>query len=94
MKADGKHYTRDGKDFVKLGNYKIDVDLGKPHLQFDNIFGDNEELNDQTNKTFNENITELIEELKPLIIEVISQFVFGIESRVFDRYSFDELFPL
>lgn len=77
-----------------MGNYNIDLDIGKPHLQFDNIFGDNKELNDQTNKVFNENIVELFEELKPLLIEVISQFVFGIESRVFDRYSFEELFPL
>lgn len=94
LEATGKHYTKAGKDYVKLGTYKIDVDIGKPHLQFDNIFGDNKELNDQTNKVFNENVLELVEELKPLIIEVISQFVFGIENRVFDRYSFDELFPV
>lgn len=71
----------------------IDLDMGKTQIQFDNIFGDNKELNDQTNKVFNENIRDLYKELKPLLIEVISQFVFGIESRIFDRYSFDELFP-
>lgn len=93
MEATGEHYTKNGKDYIKLGNYKIDVDIGKPHLKFGRIFGDNDELNERTNNMINENIVEIAEEIKPVIIEVIAQFVFGIERRVFDKYSYDVLFP-
>lgn len=93
MEATGEHYTKNGKDFVKLGDYKIDVDVGQPHIQFDHIFGNNEELNERTNKMINENVSDIVDEIKPVIIEVITQFVFGIENRIFDKYSYDELFP-
>lgn len=89
----GEHYTKNGMDFVKLVNSEVDVDIGKPHLQFDRIFGDNEELNDRTNQIINENILTIIEEVKPIVREIVSQFIVGTVSRVFDKYSFDELFP-
>lgn len=93
LHASGERYTKNDKDHIKLSTYKIDVNIGKPHLQFDHIFGNNKELNDQTNKIINENVETIVEEVKPVVIDVITQFVFGIANRVFDRYSFDELFP-
>lgn len=89
----GQHYTKNGMDFVKLGESEVDVDIGKPHLQFDKIFGDNVELNDRTNQIINENILTIIDEVKPVVKEIVSQFIIGTVSRVFDKYSFDELFP-
>lgn len=93
LSASGSFYPKNGKDHVKLDSYSIEVDVGKPHLQFDKIFGDNEELNIQTNKVINENISDLIVEVKPVVVDIIWQFVFGIVNRVFERYSFDDLFP-
>lgn len=92
MTANGKHYLKDGKDHIKLDNYNIDVDIRDGHLQFDRLFGKNEELNVQTNKIINQNMADIIKEVKPVIIDILSQFVIGIGDRIFSKYSYDELF--
>ncbi|CAH1116025.1 unnamed protein product [Phaedon cochleariae] len=89
----GVPFEKNGKTHYKIEDSKIDIDIGGAHLYFDRIFGDNEELNEQTNKVINENIKDLIGELKPVVIQVIRGFVLGICNRLFDRYTFDELFP-
>lgn len=88
----GEHHIKNGKDYVKPGTYTLDIDVGQARLHFDHIFGDNEELNESTNKALNDNISVIVEEFKPVVTEILSQFIFGIMDRIFDRYSWDELF--
>lgn len=72
----------------------FELDVGKPHFQFDRIFGDNEELNIETNRAINENVHVLVEDVIPLAKQVISRFGFGIVDKIHDKFSFDELFPV
>ncbi|KAG5898694.1 hypothetical protein JTB14_030644 [Gonioctena quinquepunctata] len=91
--GEGTHFTKNGKDHIKLQHNNVSLDIGKAHLYFDRIFGDNVELNLQTNKIINENIESLISELSPVVSKIVGEFISGITSRLFDKYSFDELFP-
>ncbi|XP_023022117.1 circadian clock-controlled protein daywake [Leptinotarsa decemlineata] len=92
FKGEGVHYDKGGKDHIKLDKTSIDMEIGKPHLFFDRIFGDNEELNANTNKVINENIETLISELKPVISKIVQEFISGITNNLFEKYTFDELF--
>ncbi|XP_060517808.1 uncharacterized protein LOC132696791 [Cylas formicarius] len=90
----GTPFNKNNKNFVKWEREKIDITIEKSHLFFDKIFGDNEQLNDQTNRVINENIDTIIEELQPVIQGVVSDFVFGVVNRLFSRYSINDLFPI
>ncbi|VEN40100.1 unnamed protein product [Callosobruchus maculatus] len=93
LTTDGEHYQKNGKDHVRFEDKKIDLSIGKSQLYFDHILGDNDELNVQTNRIINENSQDLIKELTPVLTKVIGEFVFGIVNRIFERYSYDDLFP-
>lgn len=81
-----------GKEYLAFDDKFLSLQLGKPIFQFDNLFRDNKELNDRTNQLFNENVIDLIEELRPIIDKIVTQFVFGIVERIFNKFSMDELF--
>nr|CAH7720599.1 unnamed protein product [Callosobruchus chinensis] len=93
LTTDGEHYQKNGKDHVRFVDKKIDLSIGNSQLYFGHILGDNEELNVQTNRIINENSQEIIKELTPVITKVIGEFVFGIVNSIFERYSYDDLFP-
>ncbi|ENN77414.1 uncharacterized protein LOC125502378 [Dendroctonus ponderosae] len=90
----GEQFQKNNKEYVKWHKEDIDISIGKINLYFEQIFGSNEELNDQTNRVINENIDQLIEELQPVIQKIVSEFVFSLINRLFAKYSMDELFPL
>lgn len=92
--ANGDYVVKKGRKFIKIGDREISLDIGKPHFKFDKIFGDNEELNEQTNRIINENSQDLIQELKPVVTEIIGQFVVHIVNAIFERFDYDTLFPV
>jgi len=91
--VDGGRYMKNGKEYISFDKNSLQLNLGKPVFKFDNIFRDNRELNEQTNKIINENVIDIIDELRPVIDSTVSQFIFGVVGRIFNRFSFDELFP-
>nr|CAI5829277.1 unnamed protein product [Callosobruchus analis] len=79
--TDGKHYEKNGKTHLTFVNPEVsDLVVKKAHFQFDNIFGDNEQLNVQTNQVLNDSAEELIKELSPVITSVARDIVYGIFS--------------
>ncbi|KAL1490573.1 hypothetical protein ABEB36_013243 [Hypothenemus hampei] len=89
----GNPFNKKGKEYVRWEKEKIDINIGKINLIFERLFGDNTALNDQTNRVINQNIDGIIEELEPVIQEVVSNFVFNLINRLFAKYSISELFP-
>ncbi|CAH1963277.1 unnamed protein product [Acanthoscelides obtectus] len=94
VSTDGKMYDKNGKQHVSFTNSQVDnLVIKKARFQLDNIFGDNEQLNVQTNQVLNDSSEELIKELTPVITSVTRDIVFGIAEKTLQRYTFDELFP-
>ncbi|KAL3282198.1 hypothetical protein HHI36_005392 [Cryptolaemus montrouzieri] len=93
IKMSGSKYTKGKKEYFNFNNKSLTLKFGHPVLRFDNLFQDNEELNERTNKIINENIESILEELTPVLNRVISDFVFGLIGRIFSRFSVEELFP-
>ncbi|XP_030766676.1 uncharacterized protein LOC115890550 [Sitophilus oryzae] len=88
----GTPFKKNNKEYIRWEKEKIDIGIEKSHLSFDRLFGDNAQLNEQTNRAINDNIDGIIQELQPVIQGVVSDFVFTIINRVFARYSVNELF--
>lgn len=93
LSLNGKYFKKNDKDYLEWHQEAIDFSIEKVSLLFEKLFGDNDELTNQTNKLINENIDPIIGELKPVIQKVISDVVFSCINRVFTKYSVNELFP-
>lgn len=83
-----------GKEYANFDKINLVLHFGTNNtLVFENIFGGNKELTDQTNKIISENIEEIMMEIKPVFDDTVAQITLSILRGVFDRYSLDELFP-
>lgn len=94
MFVTGKSFQRNGKEHVKWTQDEFVVNINGTQVQFKDLFGVNEELNRHTNELINQNIDILGDEILPIIKTIVSEFLLGIFNRVFDRFPYDELFPL
>nr|XP_023022119.1 uncharacterized protein LOC111510433 isoform X2 [Leptinotarsa decemlineata] len=92
FKGEGSRINTNGKDYVNIDKTLVDMEIGKAHLYFDRIFGDQEDLNANTNKLINDNIKAFIKELKPVVAKIVEEFIGGITKRLFKKYPFDDLF--
>ncbi|XP_045471923.1 protein takeout-like [Harmonia axyridis] len=92
VKGNGRRIEKNGKTHLEIETINVKGDYGKPIFLFADLF-ENQEVNDQTNKIINDNIVEIIKELEPVVNKVVIEIVQSLVSRVFVKYSFDELFP-
>lgn len=90
----GKRQTKNGKEHIIFDDNRITIDIGSGFFQFDDLFHNNPELTRTTNNVINQNIKEIINELKPLLEDTIGTIVFSVATRVFKRYPLDTLFPI
>jgi len=89
----GEPMSRNGKEYLKIKNFKISVDLDKAHMHFANLLGD-KALTDGMNRFMNENWIAIFAELKPFIEEAISQLFEIYTRRIFERVQFKNIFLL
>ncbi|XP_023022111.2 protein takeout isoform X2 [Leptinotarsa decemlineata] len=93
FKTKSEFHMKNGKKHLKVHNATTSVEIGHSNIYFDRIFGDNEALNTQVNKLFNDNDGALISELKTLMNALLKELDLGIVDGLYDKYSFDDLFP-
>lgn len=93
VEANGVRETRKGKIYLNFNERKLDFNVTKAKLVYENLFPNNKQLTDATNKIINDNVQEFLGELKPLLEEVIGAFAFNIIQSVFRQFSLEELFP-
>ncbi|XP_030766697.1 uncharacterized protein LOC115890569 [Sitophilus oryzae] len=92
--VNGERYVNQDKQYLKLTDIAIEgMDFGKPNFQFYNLFKNNPELTEQTNRILNDNMEELLNDLRPNVEQTIGKTVLEFIGRVFTRFSIEELFP-
>ncbi|XP_060518411.1 uncharacterized protein LOC132697136 [Cylas formicarius] len=90
----GRRQFKQGKQYLVFPELDIEsIDFGQPNFHFYNLFKNNPELTEQTNKILNANMDQLLEDLRPTLETTIGKTVLEFVSRVFNRFSVDELFP-
>ncbi|CAH1098587.1 unnamed protein product [Psylliodes chrysocephalus] len=86
-------YDKNGKKHLKIAKTDIDLTIKNASMYFSDLFPNNEELTINANKVLNENALEVIKDFMPVLTEVIKSIVIGITNNIFQKFSFDELFP-
>lgn len=71
---------------------KIDLKFGGGWLYFDDLFHGNKELSARLNEIINDNILDVLNEIKPLIEHATGEVILNLISGVFERYAVEELF--
>lgn len=61
-------------------------------MQFENLFNGDKALGEATNRFFNENWMDILNELKPVLNTAIGDICMGIISPVFSKFSYDQMF--
>ncbi|XP_017780978.1 PREDICTED: uncharacterized protein LOC108565839 [Nicrophorus vespilloides] len=89
----GFRKVKNNKNYFIFDNNTIDLDIGNIRFNFNNLFGKNEQLTKTTNQIINDNSKDFLQELLPLVKEVVASFVFPFASHVFKTFSLEELFP-
>lgn len=88
----GKREVRNGKEYLQFDDITLDLRFGSSSLEFEDLIRGNKELTDQTNKVINENIEEILKEIKPVFDKTVSSFCLGILRGIYDRYALSDLF--
>ncbi|CAG9832094.1 unnamed protein product [Diabrotica balteata] len=93
VEGTGKLVTKKGKQYLDINDSAFDVHVGTGFFSFAKLFGDNEELTINANRIINENVGEILDELHPVSVATVKGIVMGVAGRIFNRFSFEELFP-
>lgn len=81
-----------GKEYIVFDKIDLDVKLSNGRLYFADLFRGNPELTEHTNKIVNDNIADILLDLKPVINKTIGDIILLLIRQVFERFSVDELF--
>lgn len=61
-------------------------------MDFENLFNGDKVLSESTNRFLNENWTEILRELKPVLTKAIGGIYRAIADPIFNKFPYEELF--
>lgn len=89
----GHRQKVNGKEYIVFDTIDLDVKLPGGRLYFADLFKGNPELTEHTNRIINDNVADILLDLKPVINKTIGDIILLLIKQVFERFSVDELFP-
>lgn len=93
LKLYGSRYLKNGVDFMKIDEVKLEVKPGKVSVRFENLFNGNKGLEDIGNEVINQNIGQISSDVLPQIQRGLEKRLVISCNEVFAKASFDEFFP-
>ncbi|KAF4528888.1 hypothetical protein B566_EDAN017381 [Ephemera danica] len=85
--------TRKGLTYISLRDRKVNLNIEGATMHFENLFNGNKQLGDTTNRFFNENWRDIVNEIRPVLEETIAEVIHGIVRQVFDLFPLEQLLP-
>lgn len=85
---------KNGKEHFLIGGRDIKVDVGSIKLRLDDLFKNNQELTDNTNRVIAENIDSLYPEFKPIVEQTLTQIFVSFVDSVTKKFPLEELYPM
>uniref|UniRef100_A0A1B6IKY9 Protein takeout n=2 Tax=Homalodisca liturata TaxID=320908 RepID=A0A1B6IKY9_9HEMI len=89
----GHPARKDDKEFFNLDKVKFDIFVKKATMHMNNLFNGNQQLGEAVNTLMKENWEVVFQEMKPVVDQTVEALIKDIASKVFKRYSLDEMFP-
>ncbi|XP_017780957.1 PREDICTED: uncharacterized protein LOC108565822 [Nicrophorus vespilloides] len=91
--ADFERYEREGKTYLKKKDLNVVVYIKDAWIKLDNLFQNNKELTENTNRVINDNILDFFQEIHP-IFEVIFNNVLGnVLFKITETYPYEDILP-
>ncbi|XP_046393508.1 protein takeout-like [Ischnura elegans] len=88
----GKHVKRDGKTYLQIEKYIVDIKPKSAYMNLGNLFNGDAVLGETTNRFLNENSREVIQELAPELNAALAELHKGLAQRILDRLPMEEAF--
>lgn len=79
------------EDGGKVGDIKVEFNIGNASVHLDNLFGGDPELGAMMNKFLNENWKEITAEIRPALGESIESILYGIANQLNEMYDLEKL---
>lgn len=89
----GHRKNVNGKEYIVFDKINLDIKFNGGKMYFADLFRGNPELTENTNRIINDNIDDILSDLKPIINKTIGDIILHLVRQVFERFSVDELFP-
>lgn len=83
---------RNSKEYLVPNEADVDVAFGGASLHFTDIVKGNPMLTEKFNEILNENIQQVLVDVKPVIVEMLGKVILRLVSGVFDTFPLNELF--
>ncbi|XP_011879806.1 PREDICTED: circadian clock-controlled protein-like [Vollenhovia emeryi] len=84
---------KNNSTYVQFEKMKFNIKIDKAVLNLDNLFGGDPILGPASNKVLNANNGLLLDELKPILEEALSDLFTNIANKITGKFTYDDLFP-
>lgn len=88
-----QRFMKKNKEYLGFKDTSLDIEIKVIRVHFENLFGNNTELNDSINNAINDNIDVLYDELKPIVLQTIRAIILEAVNNVFGLFPYNVLFP-
>lgn len=80
------------KEYLQFSDVKLDFTTTRMHIQLSNLFNGDKVLSDTTNSFLNENWSDILNELKPVLKKAIGDIANGVVGPLFGKFPYEQLF--
>ncbi|KAL6255407.1 hypothetical protein P5V15_013742 [Pogonomyrmex californicus] len=84
---------KNNNTYVNFEKMKFDIKINKAVINLDNLFGGDPILGPASNEVLNANSNFLVDEIKPILEESLSDLFTNIANKITGTFTYDELFP-
>lgn len=92
MKFTTKTITKNNKDYIQIDKYKLNFDTTRFYMDFSNLFNGDKALGDNMNLFLNENWQDILNELKPAIVDAFAQIFKNVVNGAISKYPHKDMF--
>lgn len=92
MQFAGVPMEKDGKTYMKVEKFRMDLEPKGMHFKIDNLFNGDKALGDNMNLFLNENWQDIYRELRASITSAFGKVFHTVIGHVFTKYPYEDFF--
>ncbi|XP_012538223.1 circadian clock-controlled protein daywake [Monomorium pharaonis] len=86
--------VKNNNTYINFEKMKFDIMINKATVHLDNLFGGDPILGAASNEVINANSHLLIDEIKPVLENALSELFTNIANKITGKFTYDDLFPI
>ncbi|XP_072764814.1 protein takeout [Anoplolepis gracilipes] len=85
--------VRNNQTYVVFEKMKFNININKARINLDNLFNGDPILGPASNEVLNANSDLLVDEIKPVLEDALSNLFTEVSNKITEAFTYDELFP-